>query len=118
MARCPFMFDRGFIYHERTRIGNIKNGFIFEGNSSCLGIGRRIGNVKNGFIFEGNSSCLGIGRRIGHVKNGIVFAGNSSCLGIGHKVCPVDAITIPGIEREADAMIAAVFHFLIKDILS
>lgn len=118
MARCPFKFDRGIVYRENTRIGNIKNGIIYEGNNSMPGFGTRVGNVKNGIIYEGNNSMPGFGRRVGNVKNGIVFAGNSSSPGFGHKVCPVDAITIPGIERESDAMIAAVFHFLIKDILS
>ena len=95
MARSPYKFVDGIIYRETNKIGNIKNGLIYEGNNSMPGFGTRIGNVKNG----------------------IVFAGNSSTPGFGTKVCSVDEVTIPGIERESDEMIAAVYHFLIKHIL-
>jgi hypothetical protein len=115
MAR--YKFEKDCIYCDGTRIGNIKGDCIYEGNSTYPGNGTRVGNIKGGCIFEGNSTYPGNGTRIGNVKNGYVYSGNSNYPGNGQKVCSVDDVTISGIEREKDEMIAAVYHFLIKKIL-
>ncbi len=111
---AKYKFERACVYCDNKRIGNIKNGCIYEGDHSP-GSGRRIGNVKAGCVYEGDHSP-GSGTRIGNVKNGYVYSGNHSP-GSGNKICKVSDVTIPGIEREYDEMIVAVYHFLIKKFL-
>ena len=99
-----------------TRVGNVKDGFIYSGDPHNNGNGTRVGNVKDGIVYEGDTHNNGNGTRIGIIKDGIVYEGFPLSSGTGKRFGEVKNFTIKGIEKEKDETIVAVYHFLVKKI--
>ena len=73
--------------------------------------------MKDGIIYASSWQTPGSGEVIGNTKDGYVYSSCWNYAGSGNKVCAVSEVTIPGMEREYDEMIVAVYHFLIKKFL-
>ncbi|WP_439242195.1 MULTISPECIES: 5-fold beta-flower protein [unclassified Lonepinella] len=92
-------FKDGYIFDSRhTRLGRINGDYVEDSRFS------RLGRINGNYIEDARFS------RLGRVDG--QYVQNSRYSNIGK----VSDFTIKGIEREKDAMIAAVYHFLIKKI--
>ena|SRR5690348_10719773 len=105
---------------------NFKDGVIRDGSS--VGSGKALGNIKDGIIRDGSSK--GSGKALGNATDGVVRDGSSKGSGrvllevkgdlvksSGRSVGKLSDFSIKGMERELDAEIVAVYHFLVKKIV-
>lgn len=86
-------------------IVNVKNNAVREGSGSA----KTLVNVKDGAVREGSGSA----KTLFNVKDGAVREGSGSAKTLGK----VKDFTIPGMEKETDAVIVAAWHCAVKKLV-